>query len=303
MRSIAQTAALAAALFHLTAAALTCKTHSQPNPIAKQYPKDVTGTINGTTAIVPIPYDVARSIIPSEYGILRDAYEKLMPDLPKDMYPVHYSGLLDHGLGLGDFKIPDFQRMVLKFPFVDRLNDGYSCFQYSAPLILSFDNLIALAGSKAYGPTFAGSFDPPCDGYADDGQGATVLSAYVVPPGQHLGSKPAFEGRFKAACSSVPYDQKVFVNITNQPIFGSGKPVCDNYITLYNTSVTQGEFAPVAVEGTVKVGPPFYPQDATLEAFGYRMDNAFVERNDVPCEKLKGYAGTGPGDSAGAETQ
>jgi hypothetical protein len=53
----------------------SCQTQSQRNPIVKEYPGQVTGTINGTTAIVPIPYDVARSMIPAEYGILRQAYE------------------------------------------------------------------------------------------------------------------------------------------------------------------------------------------------------------------------------------
>jgi hypothetical protein len=53
----------------------SCQTQSQPNPIVNEYPGQVTGTINGTTAIVPIPYDVARSMIPAEYGILRQAYE------------------------------------------------------------------------------------------------------------------------------------------------------------------------------------------------------------------------------------
>lgn len=88
------------------------------------------------------------------------------------------------------------------------------------------------------------------------------------------------------------------MNITNQPSFGNGAPVCDNYITLFNSSVTQGQYAPVPVTGTVKVVPPYYATTATFtNVFGYRMDNAFIERNNVPCENLKGYSGTGPGDS------
>lgn len=95
----------------------------------------------------------------------------------------------------------------------------------------------------------------------------------------------------------VPTSTTSFVNITNQPSFGSNVSVCDNYITLYNSSITQGQFAPVPVEGTIRVVPPFYPVEATLKAQGYRMDNAFIERNYLPCETLKGYSGTGPGDS------
>jgi hypothetical protein len=87
-----------------------CHSDSQPNPIASIYPKDTTGTINGTFAIVPIPYSVARALIPAKYGILRKAYEELIPGFPKDMYPAEYEGLLDHDVGLGPtIKIGDFQ--------------------------------------------------------------------------------------------------------------------------------------------------------------------------------------------------
>lgn len=54
------------------------------------------------------------------------------------------------------------QRIALRFPFVDRLNDGYSCFRYTAPQIISL-NPVALLGSTFYGKTFPGTFDPPCD--------------------------------------------------------------------------------------------------------------------------------------------
>ena len=65
-----------------------CFTQSQPNPIAAQYPTVGTGTANGTIAIIPIPYSTARSIVPSQYPILTNAYHNLMPRLRKDQYPV-----------------------------------------------------------------------------------------------------------------------------------------------------------------------------------------------------------------------
>lgn len=86
------------------------------------------------------------------------------------------------------------------------------------------------------------------------------------------------------------------MNVTNQPSFGSGVPLCDNYITLFNSTVTTGKYAPVAVKGTVSVVPPYYPTNTTFsEVYGYRMDNAFIENNLVPCEQLKGYTGIGTG--------
>ncbi|KAF7195211.1 hypothetical protein HII31_03417 [Pseudocercospora fuligena] len=276
---------------------LLCISESQPNPIRNTYPNDVTGTINGTTVIVPIPYSVARSVVPSQYGILTKAYEELIPGFPKDMYPAVFQGLLDHDVGLGPLiRIPDFQRAALKYPFVDRINDGYSSFMYSAPQLISATNAIALAGGAMYGETHPGNFDPNCNAYAYDGsKDKTYLTVYEAPGSKALGSSPKFDTHFQTA-SSIPYSQHVFVNITNQPSFGSLGTTCDNYITLYNTTVTQGKYAPVPVQGTVKVVSPYYPQAATLNAYGYRMDNSFIERNNVPCENLKGYSGTGPGD-------
>ena len=189
------------------------------------------------------------------------------------------------------------QRIALRFPFVDRLNDGYTCFRYTAPQLVSASNPIALAGATNYGTTIPGNFDPPCDAYASNGSDCTTyFTAYEAPGDKALGSKPAFDSIFRTV-KSIQFSQKLFVNITNQPSFSNGLPVCDNYITLYNSSVTQGRFAPVPVEGELKVQPPYYPETTTLKAYGYRQDNAFVENNNVPCEDLKGYKGTGSGDS------
>lgn len=72
---------------------LSSPTHvdSAPNPIGTLYPNSVTGTINGTIAVVPIPYSLARELIPSQYGILKKAYKSALPGFPHDMYPVSKS--------------------------------------------------------------------------------------------------------------------------------------------------------------------------------------------------------------------
>lgn len=67
---------------------LRARSDASPNPIASQYPNSPTGTINGTTAVVPISYDLARSIIPAKYPILTAQYESLLPGFPKNSYPV-----------------------------------------------------------------------------------------------------------------------------------------------------------------------------------------------------------------------
>jgi hypothetical protein len=61
---------------------------SSPNPIASIYPTTPTGTVNGTLAIVPIPYQLAREIIPARYRVLNGAYKSLLPGFPAGKYPV-----------------------------------------------------------------------------------------------------------------------------------------------------------------------------------------------------------------------
>lgn len=112
------------------AASLTCTTESQPNPIAGQYPNDVTGTINGTTALIPIPYSVARSMIPSQYGILTKAYQSLIPNLPPNTFPAFLEAVLDHDVQMSGLGIPDFQvcpstSVLSKVRTDSRLESGY----------------------------------------------------------------------------------------------------------------------------------------------------------------------------------
>lgn len=88
----------------------TCVTQSQPNPIAEQYPDLPTGTLNVTLAIIPIPLKKARSILPPEWKIIERAYRELLPDFPKDMYPVFVQAGRDLDIRVSSFDYhgPDF---------------------------------------------------------------------------------------------------------------------------------------------------------------------------------------------------
>lgn len=102
---------------------LLCTSQSQANPIVDQYPNEVTGTINGTTAVIPIPYDVARSIIPAQYGILTKAYKEVFPSIPDGMYPASLEALQDHDVRNGAVGIPDFSVRSLQFSFAITVYD------------------------------------------------------------------------------------------------------------------------------------------------------------------------------------
>lgn len=98
-------------LFRITAQDVCNNTSSQPNPIAQQYPDVPTGTFNTTLAIVPIPLETARQLIPAQFAILEGAYRALLPSFPADMYPVVMQAGLDHDIQLPAYSItiPDFQ--------------------------------------------------------------------------------------------------------------------------------------------------------------------------------------------------
>lgn len=81
-----------------------------------------------------------------------------------------------------------------------------------------------------------------------------------------------------------------YKNITNQPQFSNNKLVCDNYIRLFNSSVTDAPYEPVFVQGTVSVVKPFFADTRTwTDVSGVQLDNAFIENNYVSCDSLQGY--------------
>lgn len=65
--------------------------NSQPSPIARTFPNLTTGTINSSTVVLPIPFKIARSIVPSKYAILKKSIKTVVPFFPQDSYPVQYS--------------------------------------------------------------------------------------------------------------------------------------------------------------------------------------------------------------------
>ncbi|MCJ1382166.1 hypothetical protein MMC17_005278 [Xylographa soralifera] len=286
----------AAPVTSLSAMSLSCQTQSQPNPIAAEYPTLTTGTINGTVAVLPIEYTLARSIIPPQYPILK-GYKQLLPGFAADKYPLIIESVLDHDIQSNGITIPDFSRVVLSFPFVDLLGDGYSNFRYEKYILITA-NPVAMAGAAAYGEIpVPSTFEPPCDGYAFvPGSNKDVFFNAYQGEDQALGKPPTVAVEFAPAGSAGPYPLNFYKNVTNQPSFSTGV-LCDNFVTLYNSSVTEGQYAPVVVVGNVSVAAPYLPTAMTFTGvYGLKVDRAFIENNYMACASLKGYAGTGSGD-------
>ncbi|KAK3996600.1 hypothetical protein QBC44DRAFT_135669 [Cladorrhinum sp. PSN332] len=276
----------------------TCVSHDQPNPLAESFPNSATGVLNATLAIIPIPLKLARSLVPPQYRILEKAYRSLLPDFPKDMYPVLIQAAHDHDVQFRAYgiTIDDFSRVGFEFPFLDLLGDGYSSFRWAPAQLISASNDIAVDGSRAYGTIVTpAEYEPLCNAYSALSNGATYFK------GSSLSSPPEFvevEMKQLERPTLSPYSIDLFKNITNQPTFANGTS-CDNMIRLFNTTMSVDDYAPRTVQGRVKANAfPFRGQQEWTDVYGVQVATPFIENNYLDCRTMRGYVGTGgPGDS------
>ncbi|KAI8931621.1 hypothetical protein NX059_011273 [Plenodomus lindquistii] len=265
-----------------------CQTQSQPNPIASIYPNNATGTLNGTMAVLPITLELARQLIPPQYKIMEHAYRSLLPGFPKDKYPAFMQAVHDHDVQAFGFKIPDFSRAGIEFPFLDLLNDNSTSFKWVPSLLITANNSVAIDGAADYGTNvYPALFHPECDAYAPTSSpGTTTFSSRSVALGN-----ASFDTIFAKTPQEL-YPLSFFKNVTNQPMFADGK-TCDNMIRLFNTSLTTAPYGIDQVIGSVKANiAPFKEMKTWSGVYGLRLDTAFIENNYLPCESLRGY-GTG----------
>lgn len=175
-------AALAATLATRRAGA-KCVPQTSANPIWKDHFTGVTGVINGTIAVLPIPYTLARSIVPQQYGILTGYKALLEPaGWPEDTYPLVLETRIDHDVRTFGIPAAGFSSARLFFPFVDRNGDGQSGFRYAPTIVLS-SSIPAQIFSTLYGEkVIVATFQPECDAYAGT-DGTTTFEATSTTPG------------------------------------------------------------------------------------------------------------------------
>jgi hypothetical protein len=215
------------------------------------------------------------------------------------MYPALLYTVRDHDVGFGEYKIDDFSRASIEFPFVDLLGDGSSSFRYSPALFITASHALAIQGAQVYGTkVYPAVFDPPCNAYeyvSNNVGSAKPGSTYLTAKANDSRSA-VLDSVFSTSHIKDPaaFPMQYFVNATNQPIFTDGKS-CDMYTTFYNTSLAQGANAPVPVSGTVRTKLPsvFDKEMLWADAIGIRVDLAFVEHGPLSCQDLKGYSGPG----------
>lgn len=293
-----------------------CASHDHGNPLAELFPNNATGVLNATLAIIPISLEMARRLIPPQYGILERAYRSLLPNFPEGMYPVMVQAAHDHDIQLRtyDITLEDFsvsflvlraplkllltsrQRVGFEFPFLDLTGDGYSSFRWAPAQLITATNDIALEGSRAYGTIVSpAEYEPLCDAYRSLPNGATFFK------GSSLTSPEFIEVEMMRLPRSTltPYPLELFKNITNQPTFANASS-CDNMIRLFNTTMSAGAYAPAPVRGRVRanVFPLGDTEEEWMDVYGIQVATPFIENNYLDCRTMRGYSGTGgPGDS------
>ncbi|KAL8805683.1 MAG: hypothetical protein Q9182_001827 [Xanthomendoza sp. 2 TL-2023] len=285
------------AFLHPQANCSTCL----PNPIATTYPINVTGVINATTSVLLVPLPYARSLLPTRHAnsILTHAYTRF--NIPPDVYPLVVESSIDHDIRYSNFPaVADFSAFRATFPFIDLLGDGYSSFRYTGFIYLPPNNPVAIKGSEDYGYTvLPGYFDPHDAPYrfASRKRKDTLSAVYTITNSTNR-ARLSGSTKFHPSPSFGHIPLSFYKNITNQIMFGNKTSVCDHQTSLWNTSVTTGDYEPKPVLGDVMLSPPLVPEREIWRGVqGIRAQRAFIELNYLNCEDFKGWNGTGSGDS------
>lgn len=179
--------------------------------------------------------------------------------------------------------------MGWSFPFLDLLGDGSTSFTWAPAQMISSSNEMAINGSRDYGTAVTPTtFEPACDAYSRAANGSYSFEGQAA---DGSGTYAALTFAALAQDTPNPYPVEFYQNVTNQPIFANGTQ-CDRQVRLFNSTINQGAFAPVPVQGTIFSN--MAPLDASAgfgNVFGMLIDTPFVEFNGLDCQSLKGYSG------------
>ncbi|PBP25778.1 hypothetical protein BUE80_DR003295 [Diplocarpon rosae] len=282
---------------------------TSPNPIRAAYPNDVTGTFNGTLAIVPIDLELARSIIPKEWAINQEAWMSLLPQFSVTKYPLVVRSGVNHDIGKAEpfFGLEDYQSVHIAFPFVDLLGDGFSSFSYVQHRLVASPQG-ALWDVDSYGTLrVPAKISPTLEAYKtvnqQGGSYSVALHAFTKKfnnfSSPHKETTISYILDHKATDRVTPEELNFLKNVTNQPIFKDGT-LCNNQIFLYDTDLSIGDNSPQKVEGKIVLASPLLPGegDHVKTVSGLTFSAAYRDIHEVPCTQLKGFHFTESSDDA-----
>jgi len=85
----------------VTSAQPGCQTQTAYNPIADNYPFNITGVANGTLSLIPLHSDIAKSFLPQGFGFVSDASQR------QNGWRTGSIPLLVRGVYIHDIRSPD----------------------------------------------------------------------------------------------------------------------------------------------------------------------------------------------------
>ena len=190
----------------------------------------------------------------------------------------------------------------VSFPFVDRLNDGYSAFSYSSQIIISRAATTAQAAYAKVGNTVNPGYFAVCNAYEYE----NATSNMALPPAKRgidqagwgnqntdLSNPDIAYRMVPIAQSAAPYKLDFYFNVTNQPQFGSTSATCNNQQRIFNTAITAPPYPGVFLQGDTAVLKPYFSPKAKTTwtgVYGVKLDVAYHEATaGVKCSTLKGF--------------
>ncbi|KAF8341466.1 uncharacterized protein EI90DRAFT_3034039, partial [Cantharellus anzutake] len=235
--------------------------------------------------VIPIEYELARSIVPEAYPLL-PVNTTILPNFPKGKHPL----LVRTGC---DFDIKNtaglwkFGLAVLLVPFVDRLGDNQTSFMYIAASWQDEPLAILLASAFAGVKSNPSIIEPhPRDLHAtfteEDGNGNTLERFRARGVRDDSGVELDLT---KTGAGSSPWSERAFTDILNFPSFG-----------LYSGDLCLVHFQHLSkthsfVHGNVAISAPTLFSDEKIfrNVFGTTASKSFYEGLNVNCQHFASW--------------
>ncbi|KAF4544451.1 Isoflavone reductase family protein [Lasiodiplodia theobromae] len=273
--------------------ATTCTPDSQPNPYADiSTGSYTTGTKNGTLAVLLITLEEAQKVVGDMYTINRAAYRELIPAMPKDAYPLFLRAGIEHDIRLPNkVKLSDLTRVSIEYPFLSLpISRPYTFFRMVPTQLITASNEDEIGRTTSYGTeVIPATFDPPCNAYTYTRDGNAKDRKVFLQGFKKDDTSIQFDSKWETITSpdgKMPWTLDFFVNITNQPSLSGQGVDCRSQKTNFTTDISNGQWKPVVVKGSVDVAGDLYNGGDGKkwdDVWGYQVDTAFAEVNHWKC--------------------
>ncbi|KAF7503934.1 hypothetical protein GJ744_003015 [Endocarpon pusillum] len=250
------------------------------NTLAYYNPTLRTGCFNATWFILRVPKTAVQSIVPSDYPLITPP-ESLFPNgFPADSHPVVVNCGYMNDIRQGPLQIQALMGAGINVPYVDRLRDGKTPFNYPCRTFIGGVNgkdisavVPALVGSTQGNSILVASFSPNDGPYAALASSPNEFEAQVrqviLPnPISGPGIVPAaFDLDFTSA-SPAQYAEDTFRALINQPT------ILTNTKCQRNTYYFNQTFR----ESVMRTGDATLYGPARMGAVPAELDNRYVEQ-------------------------